>query len=175
MNEDNFYYLASQLKFTGFGETLQPALKVQLVQLTDEFVLYYSTEFGKDNLVATLHFRKSVGSDVYFFDRYNVLLKNEHHPDTVKQAFYISVNADNISLQEAYNLMCGRSVQKTITNKEGQKVVGWVQLDFKYVDKHGNFRLRQFQQPKLELLQEAGKTPLPGSLQRASRQQHLPK
>lgn len=183
MNEKNFEYLANQLKYTGFGESLQEKLKENISKQVPEFVLYHQAEFGKDSVAATLHFRKSPETDMYFFNRYNVLLKSEQHPDPIKQTFYMANKEDNITFKEGYNLLSGRAVQKTLTNKAGEKAEGWVQLDFKELDKQGNYKLRSFypsygydlekalaQVPFKELERPESKAALMESLQRGNRQ-----
>lgn len=183
MNEKNLEYLANQLKYTGFGESLQEKLKENISKQVPEFVLYHQAEFGKDSVAATLHFRKSPETDMFFFNRYNVLLKSEQHPDPIKQTFYMANKEDNITFKEGYNLLSGRAVQKTLTNKAGEKADGWVQLDFKELDKQGNFKMRSFypsygydlgkvleQVPLKELERPESKAALMESLQRGNRQ-----
>ncbi|GAB2653563.1 hypothetical protein GCM10027036_03590 [Flavihumibacter cheonanensis] len=183
MNEKNLEYLANQLKYTGFGESLQEKLKENISKQVPEFVLYHQAEFGKDSVAATLHFRKSPETDMYFFNRYNVLLKSEQHPDPIKQTFYMANKEDNITFKEGYNLLSGRAVQKTLTNKAGEKAEGWVQLDFKELDKQGNYKLRSFypsygydlgnvlsQVQLKELERPESKEALMESLQRGNRQ-----
>jgi hypothetical protein len=183
MNEKNLEYLANQLKYTGFGESLQEKLKENISKQVPEFVLYHQAEFGKDSVAATLHFRKSPETDMYFFNRYNVLLKSEQHPDPIKQTFYMANKEDNITFKEGYNLLSGRAVQKTLTNKAGEKAEGWVQLDFKELDKQGNYKLQSFypsygydlgkvleQVPLKELERPDSKAALMESLQRGNRQ-----
>jgi hypothetical protein len=183
MNEKNLEYLANQLKYTGFGESLQEKLKENISKQVPEFVLYHQAEFGKDSVAATLHFRKSPETDMYFFNRYNVLLKSEQHPDPIKQTFYMANKEDNITFKEGYNLLNGRAVQKTLTNKAGEKAEGWLQLDFKELDKQGNYKLRSFypsygydlakvveQLPLKELERPESKAALMESLQRGNRQ-----
>lgn len=48
--------------------------------------------------------------------------------------------------KEAYNLLSGRSVNKDLTNKEGQPFNAWLQLDFKEEDKNENFKVKQYHQ-----------------------------
>lgn len=183
MNEKNFDYLSNQLKYTGFGEDLQQQLKEKLQNQEPQFTLSFQKDYGKDETAATLHFRKSDESDNYFFNRYNLMLKNDQHPDAIKQTFYISNKEDNITLKEAYNLMCGRAIHKELTNKEGEKYNAWQQLNFKETDAHGNFKLRPFNEnygfdlkdvlqnhPIKELLNETDSQRLIESLERGNRQ-----
>lgn len=59
MNEKNFDYLKDQVKYTGFGDALENALKQKLQQGSPEFQIYHNTKFGNDTATATLHFKKS--------------------------------------------------------------------------------------------------------------------
>lgn len=182
MNQKNYDYLKDQVKFTGFGDVLEGELKVRIQKGAPDFQLYYNGAFGKDIATATLHFKKSEQSEMYFFNKYDLTLKPESSPDMMKQTFYIG-KANNITLKEAYNLMSGRAVNKDLTNKEGLVYNGWLQMDFKEADKHGNFPLKQFHQnygfdlekelakhPIKELRSDVEKTRLIDSLEKGNRQ-----
>lgn len=183
MLENNYEYLSKQLLLTGFGESHKEELKEKMQQGQAEFMLTHKQDYGHDSTVATLQFRKSEESDMYFFNRYNLLLQNKQHPDAIKQTFYINPKEDNITLKEAYNLMSGRAVHKELSNKEGEKYNAWVQLDFKETDKHGNYMTKQFHEnygydlqavlakhPIKELQEETSRTRLMESLERGNRQ-----
>ncbi len=146
MNEKNLDYLSNQLKYTGFGEELNDKLKEALKSGQPTFTLTHQKDFGNDQTAATLHFRKSDESDMYFFNRYNLILKNNQHPDAVQQTFYINQKTDNITLKEAYNLMAGRSVHKELTDKNNVEYKAWLQIDFKNTDENGNYKLKQYHQ-----------------------------
>ena len=182
MNPKNYEYLRDQVKFTGFGEALEAELKEKIGKQTPDFQLYHNTKFGNDVATATLHFKKSDQSDMYFFNKYELTLKQESNADMMKQAFYIN-KGNNITLKEAYNLMSGRAVNKDLTNKEGQVYNAWVQMDFSQTDKNGNYGLKQYHQnygfdlekelakhPIKELANEQEKGRLIESLQKGNRQ-----
>jgi hypothetical protein len=182
MNPKNFEFLRDQVKFTGFGDALENELKEKVQKQTSEFQLYHNAKFGNDVATATLHFKKSEQSDMYFFNRYDLTLKQESNPDMMKQTFYIN-KGSNITLKEAFNLMSGRAVNKDLTNKEGQVYNAWVQMDFKETDKNGNYQLKHFHQnygfdlekelvkhPIKELAGEQEKARLIESLQKGNRQ-----
>jgi hypothetical protein len=182
MNEKNFEYLKDQVKFTGFGEAMENELRDKIRKQSPEFQLYHNTKFGSDVATATLHFKKSEQSEMYFFNRYDLILKLENSPDMMKQTFYIN-KANNITLKEAYNLMSGRAVNKDLTNKENQLYNAWVQMDFKQTDKNGNYLLKHYHQnygfdlakeltkhPIKELGSEQEKARLIESLQKGNRQ-----
>lgn len=182
MNQKNFEYLKDQVKFTGFGEGLENELKEKMQKQTSKFMLLHKSNFGKDETVSTLHFRKSDQSEMYFFNKYDVTLKSENKPEAISQTFYLN-KGNNITLKEAYNLMNGRAVNKDLTNKEGQVYNAWIQLDMKNSEQNGNFKIKQFHQNYgfnlekslsnlsiKELSSENDKTALLNSLHKGNRQ-----
>lgn len=184
MQEKNFDYLSKQLQYTGFGESLQPALKEAMQKGEAQFMLPHVPEFDKERAAVTLHFKKSDIQDNYFFNRYSLHVKTPEYPDAIKQTFYINQGQDNITLKEAYNLMQGRAVHKEMTPKEGEKYMAWVQLDFKNTEPSGNYKIKQFhanygfdldatlmQRPIKELQNPESRERLIASLERGNRQQ----
>lgn len=144
MNEKNFDYLKDQVMYTGFGEALEGELRQNMEQLKPDFKLQHDAFYGDDSrLSAELSFRKSEQSDLYFFNSYKVNLQKEGTEDSLEQTFYIN-KGNNITLKEAFNLMEGRSVNKNLTNKEGEEYNVWLQLDFKNTDARGNFMLNHY-------------------------------
>jgi hypothetical protein len=183
MNEKNLEYLSKQIKFTGFGEEHQSELKDKMGKQLPEFTIFHQAAFGNDNATAALQFKKSNEQDMYFFNNYNLTLKNGQQSDPLKQTFYVNNKDSNITLKEAYNLMSGRAIQKELTPKEGEKYKAWLQLDFKDTDKNGNYKMKQFHQnygydlaetlakhPIKELADPQDKQRLIESLQRGNRQ-----
>jgi hypothetical protein len=144
MNEKNFEYLKDQIKYTGFGEGLENELKEKMQQETPSFTLNHNAQYGNDTTVATLNFKKSKESDMYFFNSYRIELQKENSKEGLEQTFY--VNKGGITMKEAYNLMEGRAVYKDLTNKEEQIYKAWVQMDFKEIDNNGNFKLNHYHQ-----------------------------
>ncbi len=142
MNEKNYEFLKNQIKLTGFGESHGDNLKAHLEKQQPDFVLTHKATFGKDEVVATLHFRKSQESDMYFFNKYNILMQKQGEENVMKQMIYLRNKEDNISFKEAYNLLNDRSVFKEKTTKEGEKYLTWVKLDFKETDKEGSFKMK---------------------------------
>jgi hypothetical protein len=183
MNEKNLDYLVNQMKFTGFGEGHRDELKEKMEKNESQITIFHMADFGKDKTVATLQLNKSGESDMYFFNRYSLMLKTTKNPDPVKQTFYINTNQSNITLKEAYNLMSGRAIHKELTPKEGEKYQAWMQLDFKETDKNNNYKIKQYHQnygynleatlskyPIKELANEVEKSQLIESLQRGNKQ-----
>ncbi|MDX2001768.1 MAG: hypothetical protein SFW35_05025 [Chitinophagales bacterium] len=145
MNQKNFEYLRDQVKYTGFGDALENDLKQKIEVGQPEFKLQHQTKYGDDSVTATLNFSQSKQSDMYFFNSYQVSLQKDNNTEKMDQTFYIN-KGNNITLKEAYNLMEGRSVNKDLTNKEGQVYNAWVQMDFKQSDNNGNFKLQHYHQ-----------------------------
>lgn len=143
MNQKNFEYLRDQVKYTGFGEGLENDLKQKIQEENPEFKLPYETKYGNDTVNATLNFSQSKQSDMYFFNSYQVNVQKENNAETMEQTFYIN-KGNKITLKEAYNLMEGRSVNKDLTNKDGQVYNTWVEMDFKQSDNNGNFKLKHY-------------------------------
>src|SRR5665647_1029735 len=109
MHQKNLEYLSGQVKFTGFGEGLENELKEKMQKQTSESKITHNAKFGNDDLVASLHFKKSDQTDMYFFNRYDVSLIPENSKEKLEQTFFIN-KVNTITLKEAYNLMNGRSV-----------------------------------------------------------------
>lgn len=145
MNEKNFEYLRDQVKYSGFGEGLESELKDKMQQQTPGFTLNHEAYYGEDVARVSLNFKKSGESDMYFFNSYKVELQKDNSKESLDQTFYIN-KGSNITMKEAYNLMEGRSVNKDLTNKEGEVYNAWVQMDFKQADTNGNFKLNQYHQ-----------------------------
>jgi hypothetical protein len=144
MNEKNFEYLKNNIRNHGFGETLGAELEAALRSGSTEFTLAYKTDVNKREMEATLYFKKSNETDLYFFNKYDARLKNEKD-QTIAQTFYLN-NGWGVTLKEAYNLLTGRAVHKELTTKDNEKYQAWIQLDFGARDKNGNFERKQYHQ-----------------------------
>lgn len=142
MIEKNLDYLKTNVRNHGFGDDLGAEIEVQLARGTTEFSLQHKTEVNKREIEATLHFGKSDKSELYFFNKYDVRLKNEKD-ETMAQTFYIN-KGWGVTLKEAYNLLNGRAVYKELAPKEGDKYHAWIQLDFSTKDKYGNYERKQY-------------------------------
>lgn len=144
MNQKNLEYLQDQIMYSGLGEgTLSAELKQNIEKGSDEFKLKHEVKFGNDTVEATLNFSKSKQTDMYFYNSYDVSLQKEGQPEKLNQTFYINYG-QNVTLKEAYNMMEGRSVNKNLTNREGEQYNAWVKLDFEHSDNNGNFRIKKF-------------------------------
>lgn len=188
MNENNFKYLDDQIFYKNFGRGHSEKLKEKMKEGKADFTLIHQQDFGKDATVATLHFRKSSESDMYFFNSYDLSLKVAGQKGPIKQTFYINNDPkkrehEDITLKEGYNLLSGRAVNKNMVSKEGATYNAWVQLDFKVADTRGNYEEKKFHQnygfdlekslgkhPIKELGEEKSREYLSDSLKRGNRQ-----
>ena len=143
MNEKNFEYLRDQVKYTGFGESLEYDLREQMKKGEEKFTLSFKNDYGNDKAEATLNFKKSEKGDMYFFNSYDVKLQKEKADNVMQQTFYIN-NKGSITMKEAFNLMEGRSVNKNLVNQKGEEYNAWIKLDFKQTDNQGNYKQVQF-------------------------------
>ena len=144
MNEENFNYLKDNLKYLGFEDKLNAPLSENLNRQSPEFQLYTQVpHFDEKTMDYTLHFKKSESTDRYFFNRYEAKLSNGDAEAEKSQTFYIN-KGHGVTAKEAFNLLEGRSVYKTLQTKEGEKYNVWMQLDFENKDKHDNHQVKTF-------------------------------
>lgn len=142
MNNDNLQYLKDNIKYMGFGENMYRELERNLGEGKAEFQLRFAAEINKKPFEATLNFRKSDSTDMYFFNNYHASLEKSNGEKN-EQTFYLN-KGKGVTAKEAYNLLDGRAVHKDLTTKEGQPYKAWIQLDFEAKDKNNNFEVKQF-------------------------------
>lgn len=142
MNEANVNYLKDNIKYLGFGEKAHDLLEANIREGKMAFQLEFTSEINKKKFDATLQFKRSDSSDMYFLNSYKAALERSDGK-RVEQTFYLD-KGRGITAKEAYNLLEGRSVQKELTTKEGVEYKAWLQLDFSEKDKNGNHVVKQF-------------------------------
>ena len=142
MNNENLQYLADNVKYMGFGENSRADLEKNLNSGKAEFQLHLKSEMNNKPFEATLNFRKSETSDLYFFNNYHASL-NRGNGEKVEQTFYLN-KGKGVTAKEAFNLLDGRAVHKELTPKEGQPYKAWIQLDTNVINEKGNYELKQF-------------------------------
>lgn len=159
MNNDNFQYLTDNIKYMGFGENLKPELERNLKEGKSDFHLLYSNLFNKKPFEATLNFRKSDSSDMYFFNNYHASLEKDNG-SKVEQTFYLN-KGKGVTTKEAFNLLQGRSVHKDLVTKEGAPYKAWLQLDLEKNDGRKNHEVKQFHENYgFDLKEELKKYPI---------------
>ncbi len=159
MNNENFQYLGDNIKYMGFGEDLKADLEKNMNEGKNEFQLFYNAEINKKPFEATLNFRKSDSSDMYFFNNYHASLE-KNNGEKVDRTFYLNKNK-GVTSKEAFNLLDGRSVHKDLITKEGIPYTAWTQLDFANKDKYNNFDVKQFHENYgFDLREAVGRFPI---------------
>jgi hypothetical protein len=142
MNNENLQYLSDNLKYMGFGENHKADLEKSMVEGKAEFQLVHRAEINKKPFEATMNFRKSDTSDMYFFNNYHASLEKSNS-EKMEQTFYLN-KGKGVTGKEAFNLLDGRAVHKDLVTKEGQPYKAWIQLDPANKDKNNNFEVKQF-------------------------------
>src|SRR5665213_3147204 len=142
MNNENFQYLTDNIKYMGFGENLKTELEKNMNEEKAEFQLHYKAEINKKPFAATLNFKKSASTDMYFFNTYHASLEKSTGEKT-EQTFYFN-KSKGVTSKEAFNLLDGRAVHKNLVTKEGQPYKAWMQLDTGNKDKNNNFEVKHY-------------------------------
>lgn len=122
MEKTNYDFLSEDLKYLGFGDSLNRSLQEKIKGNSSPFELYYSGKINDEPIDAILYFAKPDPNGFYFFSDYLLTLGNK------LQHFKI-FKGKGITLKEGYNLLCGRAVFKQLIGKNGQKYNAWIQLD----------------------------------------------
>src|SRR5690554_4835292 len=139
MNKSNVEYLQRSLKYLGFGTALNEVLEKKLAEGKGKFAIATSAQFDnkhslknkeypKDTINYELHFSKSKKSDNYFLNNYAVTLEKGGTNEALRQTFYLNKGND-ITAKEAYNLLSGRSISKTVETRP--------KYDLNYIDDQG--------------------------------------
>jgi hypothetical protein len=151
INMKNYDYLKNQAMFLGFGEEPAKAIYEKMTSGADEFTVPHQLKYGQDEVNSTLHFGKSNGGDLYFFNKFDLELKQPGVDEPLKQTYFIG-KENNYTLKERYNMLDSRAVYKELNKLapvgEGedrkfkateQTYKAWRALDFKQTDQRGNF------------------------------------
>lgn len=141
MNTKNLEFLKEGIKYLGFGEGLNNKLTEEVNSGKNEFQLRTENQYGRDKVSYALDFKKSDQSDMYFFNKYSASLQGQENGQEKSQTFFIKKNS-GVTAKEAYNLLNGRSVNKDLTNQEGEKYNAWLQIDWNQKDNNGNHKFK---------------------------------
>jgi hypothetical protein len=186
MNQENLSFLHDSLKYLGFGEStlLNQQLEEQIAKGVREFELYTEAFFDDfTKLEAKLYYHQSDKSERYIFSKYDALLRYADNPDRNRAQTFFIYKGTGVTFKEAFNLLEGRAVFRTLINADEQKYKTWTQLDFSEKDLHDNYKTKQYSAhygydlekvldtyPIVELQQEDTRAVLIRSLQRGNLQ-----
>ncbi len=141
-NQEVFEFLQERLTYMGFGELVdKDKLSKLIASQATEFELKGKAVYPDGIVGVTLYFKKSEESDKYFFNHYDAELKKIGVKETIKQRFFVNSKGGSITLKEAYNMLQGRSVYKSLVNKDGHEYKAWVTLDRNKQNSNGNYEL----------------------------------
>ena len=153
MNTKNLNDLKDTLKYQGFGEQLSSDLEKAVTKGEKTFTLEAThihdlpiskadDPLTRDKVSYELSFKQGK-NEQYYFNSYQAKLESPQFKDR-QQTFYLDMGR-TYTAKEAYNLLSGRSVYKSLQNKEGQRYNAFVQLDFKGEQKaNGNYPLKSY-------------------------------
>jgi hypothetical protein len=149
--------LHDDLLYMGFGRLTElPQLLEEQVSLDlPSFELFAEAFFDAESkMEATLYFRKGPSEkygERYYFNRYEAMLRYLGAPDKDRgQTFYLQ-SGRGFTFKEAFNLLQGRWVCKTVIPNPEKKLLieetddnysSWFRLDFTSKTRKGNYYLR---------------------------------
>ncbi|MEB2785494.1 hypothetical protein [Algoriphagus persicinus] len=139
--KENIQELQERLKYSGFGESLNKELEKQIKAKKSDIELNMTKDIGDKKLEYGLHFRKS-DEGRYYYNGFDAKL---FKPDGKEQSqrFY---HNQGVSAKEAFNLLEGRAVFKSMFNKEGERYNAWLELDLGSMDEKGQHPVTQYHQ-----------------------------
>lgn len=160
VDEKNVKYLENQLLNTGFGEIPRENLWQALEEGKDSFQLTLNKKYGEVAAHARLHFAKGKESDLYFFNKYELIV-NAPGKEAKQQTYYVQrpeevkkesqdqnakkeyVNS-TITLKEGFNMLHEETfVRKDFLNEAKEKYTAFIHLDFTDRDKYNNYPIRK--------------------------------
>jgi hypothetical protein len=132
--QKNLDYINNQIKYLGFGEGFNKALKEAMDSGNEKIDFPISREFfspgkqeQKQEVDFTLHFAKGKESNMYFLNSYSAQLNSLTSEMNQEQKFYLN-KGKGFTAKETFNLLSDRAVNKDMANKEGENYNAWVKL-----------------------------------------------
>jgi len=142
MQLENVNYLKDQLKYLGFGETLNEKLEKGIEDGHKGFSLKLETEGPTSsgrNANFELNFSKSATNDYYFFNNFKATLIDPTNNDTLSTTFLVD-KTKGITAKESINLREGRAVLANMTFKGQPEKQLFVSLNFNETKNDGSFK-----------------------------------
>jgi hypothetical protein len=142
MDQENYEFLTEKLKYSGFEDKLNARLKEEIKSGKEDFKLPLGMDIEGKKMDVDLYFKKSAISERYFFNKFEANLKNEN-PDLEPKTHTFYQN-QGITAKEAFNLLEGRAVFKSLLDSEKEPYKTWLQLDLSKKDDNKNFHVQQY-------------------------------
>ena len=147
MNKENLDMLKGILQILGFTNDpeLLPRLEQELSQNQFNFQLTTKTSFDDlTSIEAILYFYRPSRDTYTRLEMYDCRLTYLSEPSkSLFQTFDVD-NGSGITFREAFNLLEGRSVYKSLPPENSNQSPVWLQLDFDKQDDHDNYVFRRF-------------------------------
>ena len=147
MNKENLDMLKGVLQSLDFGNDPDLLLQLEDELSQDQFSFQLSTKTSFDDLTsieAILYFYRP-SRDVYTrLEMYDCRLIYFSEPSKSRFQTFDIDNGSGISFREAFNLLQGRSVCKSLPPENSDQPAVWIQLDFDKQDDHDNYLFRRF-------------------------------
>ncbi|GMQ30641.1 hypothetical protein [Algoriphagus confluentis] len=142
MDQENYEFLTEKLKYTGFEDKLNVPLKEAIKAKKESFTLGTTLEIEGKKMDVDLYFKQSAISDRYFFNKFDASLRNENPElEPKKHTFYQN---QGVTAKEAFNLLEGRAVFKSLMDSEKEPYKAWLQLDLTKKEDNNNFQVNQY-------------------------------
>ena len=136
MQEENVAFLKNNIKYLGFDEKVGEEMVAQIKEGNPAFYLEASNTYHNKTVDYKLQFRQSTETGRYFFNRYEAQLGEGSENAGRKQLFYVE-KGRGVTAKEAFNLLEGRYVHKSLVNKAGKSYDAHMRLDFGSTDERG--------------------------------------
>lgn len=149
--ELNTHALKGDIRRMGFSDLFEKA-DSKIRQGHDSFTIPISYFVDDHHRMDHQVSFASNGNGEYHINGFEATLHNQKRPSDVKRQFFAHEGSHSIDADQAYQLLCGRSVES-----DGK----WVQLDFNDRDEKGNFRIRDYRTgPQYDLIEKLKELPL---------------
>ena len=155
MNTQNIEDLKDTLKYKGFGDQVNAELEKAIASKAQTFTLKAEFKFDmpmtipgdpktQDRMSYDLNFKQGK-NELYYFNSFTARIDSPLFVAR-EQAFYLD-KGKGFTAKEAYNLLAGRSVLKTLESKEGNRYKAFIQMDFAGERKpNGNYPVKSYHQ-----------------------------
>jgi len=150
MNQDYVLYLQQCLRNLGFGSDLSfnATLEQEMIKGNDEFQLQIQESFDEGSVIkATLYFWKASNNPNFVLTKYHATLCYNENPKLNKSHTFLIYRLLGVTFKEAFNLLQGRAVLKTLFTPDQEMYDAWIQLDFSKKIAYHHYSVHQFKAP----------------------------